>query len=159
MKKLYVVTCPKCNRARRVKYPEYYRIKTEKTTGICIDCRKPVYTEGDFFITCPDCNKERQVTRQNYMCFMNEKISGRCRTCGRKATIVKKKKKTRIIECYGCTLTVTKEGRCEKFMTCRHCSECLHVIFKLNWNGFTADCRGFEVKDYKEPLDQIKLQI
>ena len=167
MKKLYVITCPKCKKARQVKYQEHYRVKMRGSTGLCMDCRKPIYTEGDFFITCPECNKKRQVTRQNYMSFMNESASGRCRSCGIKAAIRKqiKRKKTKTIECRGCTLTVARgdrinsSTRCEKFKTCRHRSECLHVLFKLNWSGFTADCRGFEAKDYREPLDQIKLQI
>ena len=159
MKKLYVITCPKCKKARQVNYQIYYNIKTGRSSGICINCRKPIYIEGNFFITCPDCNKKRQVTRQNYMCFMNGKTSGRCRTCGTKVTIRKKKKKTRTIECHGCTLTVAKRDRCKKFEACKHYSECLHAISKLNWGGFMADCRGFESKNYKEPLDQIKLQI
>ena len=120
-------------------------------------CMKDVY-----FLICPDCGKKRQVTRSTYLDFINRKRLGRCRSCGTKETLRKKEKKTKTMNCCGCTLTVAKgdrvqgSTRCEKFEVCKYSSECLRVLFKLDWDGFTADCRGFEVKDYEEPL---KLQF
>lgn len=165
MKNIYLVTCPKCGKERQAEYPEYYRIKTKRSPGICKACREPAYTEGDLYITCPDCGIPRRVTRRNYMTFMTGKSSGRCRSCATKSMPHKSIKKVTSIECCGCILTVSKGAhinnseRCEKIDTCKHRSECLKALFNLNWSGFTADCKGFEVKASRDPLDQIKMDI
>ena len=160
MTKQYAVTCPKCKETRQTGYQEYYRAKTGKTTGICAICRGPIRTDGNLCITCPECKEIRQVSKQIYLNHRRGKITGRCRVCGALAQKVWKREKVKTIESCGCVLTGTKcNARCAKFETCKHRSECLHALFALHWDGFTADCRGFNAKAPKDPFDQIRLQI
>jgi hypothetical protein len=45
-------------------------------------------------------------------------------------------------------------ARCEKFLECRHQSDCLAVLFRKNWPGFTADLKGFEPWTAEEKKQQ-----
>jgi len=110
-----------------------------------------------FTVTCPLCKKERLISYSNYKFITIGRGSGLCKKCG----YIQRENKKKVgfvetsfemiiptLKCCGCLLSFASvklavSNRCEKYETCANSNLCLDAVVKADWDGFTADCKGF----------------
>jgi hypothetical protein len=64
----------------------------------------------------------------------------------------------KLIKIKGCTLKpITKRGikRCKKYANCKYYKQCLDIASENEWDGFSADCKGYKKKTEKELSEEF----
>lgn len=169
------IPCSVCGTLRPLRESTVYQLKKDnKGTGMCKICANILRRRWQIIrpgmekngrLTCSQCNDEWHVTtdfayRIDRQIERGEIESFVCPDCQ-----IEERRKLKdgievdeddllagvlneTTECCGCIVTAAEEGcRCEKFDFCIHQSKCLGVIaLKVNWQGFTSDCKGYQMK-------------